>query len=57
MIDHERGHAAEGEESDLLEWLLVSGEVLRGENVALDQCLQGVHPVKDNHCFTLVEDG
>ena len=56
MIDHNGADVTKREQSCLLHWLLIRTEVLRSEHVAINQCLVRVHPVKDDHCPTLVED-
>ena len=56
MIDHDGTDVAQGEQGSLLHGLLIRTEMLRGQNVPINQGLVGVHAVEDNHSATLVEN-
>ena len=56
LVDNNRRESTQGEEGHLLHGLIISREVLGGHHIPVDQCLEGVHPIENDHSFTLVED-
>ena len=56
MINSNRRHTSEWEQSRLLHRLVIRAKVLRRQNVSVDQGLQRIHPIKNNHCLALVKD-
>lgn len=56
VVDDNRTDIAQGKERGLLHRLLVRAEMLRCEDISVNQSLVRVHPVKDDHSLTLVED-
>lgn len=52
---HDRVDPVQGEQSNLLHGLFVRAEVLAGQHLSVDQCLERVHAVEENHRLALVE--
>lgn len=56
MVDGDRGHTSQREHVKLLHGLVVRSEVSRSEHITVDQSLERIHAVENDHGSALTED-
>ena len=49
-------NTTQSEQCNLLKWLVVSTKVFRGQSSSVNKLFVSVHPIENNHSFTVIED-